>query len=332
MRLLVVSTLLTAGAAAQVAPDRLLNAVREPQNWLTYSGTYLSQRHTALDQITPANVKNLELQWVFQAQSLEKFARHPARRRRRHVRDAGQQQRGRPRRQSGARLLGLPTHPPAGPEALLRLGQSRARDPRRRAVHGDARLAAGRARRADGPSALEDRRRRLQSRLLPHAGAARHQGQGPDRDGRRRVRHPRVRRRLRCPHRQGSVALQCHSVPRGARSRDVEERCLEVGRRVGMAHRLVRPRAQPDLLGDRESRPGHEHRAAAGRQPVYGFTRGARCRHRGDEVVLPVHPERRRGLGRRAGSGARRTAPGTAARASFSTRRTATGSSTCSTA
>jgi alcohol dehydrogenase (cytochrome c) len=77
MRLLVVLTLLTAGAAAQVAPDRLLNAAREPQNWLTYSGGYLSQRHTALDQVTPANVRNLELRWVFQAQSLEKFAVSP---------------------------------------------------------------------------------------------------------------------------------------------------------------------------------------------------------------------------------------------------------------
>jgi alcohol dehydrogenase (cytochrome c) len=77
MRLLVVLTLLTAGAAAQVPADRLLNAAREPQNWLTYSGDYLSQRHTALAQITPANVRNLELRWVFQAQSLEKFAVTP---------------------------------------------------------------------------------------------------------------------------------------------------------------------------------------------------------------------------------------------------------------
>src|SRR5687767_986426 len=77
MRLLVVLTLLTGVAGAQVAPERLLNAAREPQNWLTYSGDYLSQRHTALDQITPANVRNLELRWVFQAQSLEKFAVTP---------------------------------------------------------------------------------------------------------------------------------------------------------------------------------------------------------------------------------------------------------------
>src|SRR6202043_3474818 len=59
--------------SAQVTFDRLLNANKEPQNWLTYSGNVSGQRHSLLKQITPANVKNLELQWVWQAKSLEKF-------------------------------------------------------------------------------------------------------------------------------------------------------------------------------------------------------------------------------------------------------------------
>ncbi len=58
---------------AQVSFDRILAAGKEPQNWLTYSGTLFSQRYSTLDQITPANVKDLELQWVFQSRSLEKF-------------------------------------------------------------------------------------------------------------------------------------------------------------------------------------------------------------------------------------------------------------------
>src|ERR1700720_147349 len=61
----------------QVTFNRILNATKEPQNWLTYSGTELSQRHSLLTQITLGNVKNLELQWVFQAQSLEKFEATP---------------------------------------------------------------------------------------------------------------------------------------------------------------------------------------------------------------------------------------------------------------
>ena len=49
---------------AQVTPDRLLRAAQEPQNWLTYSGGYASQRHSLLTQITPGNVRNLELKWI----------------------------------------------------------------------------------------------------------------------------------------------------------------------------------------------------------------------------------------------------------------------------
>ncbi len=66
--------LLVAGSlSAQVTFDRILNADQEPQNWLTYSGTPLSQRYSQLNQITTANVKDLELQWIYQASSLEKF-------------------------------------------------------------------------------------------------------------------------------------------------------------------------------------------------------------------------------------------------------------------
>jgi alcohol dehydrogenase (cytochrome c) len=69
-----------AGVFAQsggVTAERLLHPEKEPQNWLTYSGNYAAQRYTALNQVTPQNVKNLELQWVFQARSLEKFEATP---------------------------------------------------------------------------------------------------------------------------------------------------------------------------------------------------------------------------------------------------------------
>ena len=51
----------------QVTSDRLAAAPSEPQNWLTYSGNYSSTRYSPLNQITPANVKNLKLQWVYQS-------------------------------------------------------------------------------------------------------------------------------------------------------------------------------------------------------------------------------------------------------------------------
>src|SRR5271154_3971714 len=82
MKALLASALVLAGwlaqaASAQVTFDRILAAGKEPQNWLTYSGSTYSQRYSTLDQITPANVKNLELQWIFQARSLEKFEATP---------------------------------------------------------------------------------------------------------------------------------------------------------------------------------------------------------------------------------------------------------------
>jgi len=51
----------------QVTSQRLAAAASEPQNWLTYSGGYYSQRYSPLTQITPANVKNLKQQWVYQS-------------------------------------------------------------------------------------------------------------------------------------------------------------------------------------------------------------------------------------------------------------------------
>src|SRR5437763_792839 len=58
--------------APNVSFDQILKANQQPQNWLTYSGTNMSQRHSLLTQVTPANVKDLELKWVFQSRSLEK--------------------------------------------------------------------------------------------------------------------------------------------------------------------------------------------------------------------------------------------------------------------
>ena len=62
---------------AQVTYERLLNAADEPHNWLTYNGSYSSNRHSTLDQITPSNADDLELKWVFQARSLENFTATP---------------------------------------------------------------------------------------------------------------------------------------------------------------------------------------------------------------------------------------------------------------
>src|SRR5262245_58610800 len=71
--LLVVAAAASVPLGAQVSFERLLRADNEPQNWLTHSGTFRSQRYSLLTQVTPENVKNLEPEWVFQSRSLEKF-------------------------------------------------------------------------------------------------------------------------------------------------------------------------------------------------------------------------------------------------------------------
>ncbi|HYL38214.1 MAG TPA: PQQ-dependent dehydrogenase, methanol/ethanol family [Bryobacteraceae bacterium] len=75
--LLLAGSLTAPVSFAQVSFDRILNANKEPQNWLTYSGNLSGQRYSELAQITPANVGNLEMNWAFQARSTEKFETTP---------------------------------------------------------------------------------------------------------------------------------------------------------------------------------------------------------------------------------------------------------------
>src|SRR6516162_8667678 len=50
--------------AADVTPDRLVNADREPQNWLMNHRTYDGQRFSPLAHINRDNVKNLRLAYA----------------------------------------------------------------------------------------------------------------------------------------------------------------------------------------------------------------------------------------------------------------------------
>lgn len=63
--------------SAQVQFEEILHAADEAHNWLTYNGTYSSQRHSALAQITPANVAGLELKWMLQNQVFGAWQSNP---------------------------------------------------------------------------------------------------------------------------------------------------------------------------------------------------------------------------------------------------------------
>ena len=187
--------------AQQISFDRLLRADEEPHNWLTYSGDVQSQRYSRLTQITPANVRNLELQWVFQVPSLEKFEATPL------VVD-------------GVMYTVQPPNDVVALDAATgRVFWSYTYTPvdRRRAPAAAASTAASRfsatrcswARSTatwwrsmpeERASAVERDRagRPARSGLHLHRGAAGREGQGDRRVGGRRLRHPRVHRGVRC--------------------------------------------------------------------------------------------------------------------------------------
>ena len=63
--------------SAQVSYEQILSAAEEPANWLTYNGTYSSQRYSRLDQVTQSNVNDLELKWVLQNQVFGAWQSNP---------------------------------------------------------------------------------------------------------------------------------------------------------------------------------------------------------------------------------------------------------------
>ena len=63
--------------AQQVTSRDIANANDNPANWLTYNGSYDSRHYRKLDQVKTSNVSNLELKWVWQAHSLERFESCP---------------------------------------------------------------------------------------------------------------------------------------------------------------------------------------------------------------------------------------------------------------
>jgi alcohol dehydrogenase (cytochrome c) len=55
----------------------LLDGLKDPTRWLTYSGDYTGSRHSPLTQITPENVDRLSPHWTFQTGTLGTFQATP---------------------------------------------------------------------------------------------------------------------------------------------------------------------------------------------------------------------------------------------------------------
>jgi len=65
------------GGGPKVTPQDLLDGLRDPSRWLTYSGDYFGHRHSPLTQISPENVHLLTAQWTFQTGTLGSFQTTP---------------------------------------------------------------------------------------------------------------------------------------------------------------------------------------------------------------------------------------------------------------
>jgi len=55
-------------AHADVSFDRIVDAQNEPDSWLTYSGSYRSERFSKLKQVNTENVNRLKVLWAYQMQ------------------------------------------------------------------------------------------------------------------------------------------------------------------------------------------------------------------------------------------------------------------------
>ncbi len=64
-------------AFTPVTWERLVNAADEPENWLMYSATLDSQRHSRLDQVNTGNVAELELKWAYQIPEIDRAETTP---------------------------------------------------------------------------------------------------------------------------------------------------------------------------------------------------------------------------------------------------------------
>ncbi|MBI3467107.1 MAG: PQQ-binding-like beta-propeller repeat protein, partial [Planctomycetes bacterium] len=62
---------------APVTYERMVQADKEPGNWLTYSGQYHSQRFSRLDQLNDSNVHELQVKWVRQFNTLARMETSP---------------------------------------------------------------------------------------------------------------------------------------------------------------------------------------------------------------------------------------------------------------
>ena len=204
---------LAGGAASAATWEEINNAGSQSRDWLVYGGDLGQMRYLPSDQINTDNVKNLKLKYIFQTGVVGSFENTPI-------------------VEGGVLYVTSPYNHLFAVDAatgnqLWHYEHKLATtvfccgpNSRGVVVHGDlvimptldAMLVA--LNKKTGELVWETEVADPGAGLLADPGADRVPGQAPDRHLRRRVRHPRLRRRLQRRRRQGSLALAHHSLAR----------------------------------------------------------------------------------------------------------------------
>ena len=220
-----VAGLLLAGGAAATAQtlDDLKNDGKNTDNVLTYGMGYEQNRYSPLKQIDKtqrqaagAGVEPEPRQRVRRAGAADRLQRRDVRRRRQGDR---RDRRRRPGASSGRPPVDWPPETPR--VVCCGVSNKGVATLRRQGLPHHARRLCGRARRQDRQGDLEAEGRRVEGRLLDDGRAADRQRRAHDRHLRRRVRHPRLHRRLGPADRQAAVAALHHPRPRREGQRDL---------------------------------------------------------------------------------------------------------------
>jgi len=77
MRLMILILVGALSLIAQVPYERILHSETQPENWLTYSGDYQSQRYSKLNQINRDNAAKLKVAWMYQMRGRTKVETSP---------------------------------------------------------------------------------------------------------------------------------------------------------------------------------------------------------------------------------------------------------------
>ena len=282
--------------AAQVSDQDLLKDAETPDNVLTYGMGYKAQRYSPLDKINKDTVKSPgpRLRLLLRRREAARPGEPAARRRRHDLRHRLLLAPVRYRQPDRHEEVAVRRPPARGHPALLRR-----RQPGCRALQGQGLLHhAGRppdrAQPGDRQGRLEQEDGGVQGRVLQHGRPADRQGQGDRRQLGRRVRHHRCGQGLRRRYRRGGLVPpdrrgQCRPPERQAVDHDrhaqpvLARRHLEDWRRLRLARRHLRPRAQPPL--HRHQQPGAlEQLGPARRQQVDQLHARHRPRQRRDQV------------------------------------------------